>query len=199
MTADHRTPVTLESASSSLWMVSAPRGAGKTVFCRSLAGAATAAGWDVAGLLSPAVFANGVKTGIEVHDPRTGETRLLGRSSPAAKFDLAVGRWYFDPKVVEWGNEVLRRSLPCDLLIVDEVGPLELLQGAGWSAALSALRRAQYKIGVVVVRPELAGTARELLPISGTLPLPEDAAAHRDTLAYLLRHVSGSVPSQGIS
>ena len=182
-----------------LWMISAPRGAGKTVFCRALAGAARAARWDVAGLLSPAVFSEGVKTGISVYDPRTGETRLLGRSSPEANFDLAVGRWHFDSTALEWGNEVLRRSLPCDLLIVDEVGPLELLQGAGWSAAMVALRQAQYKLGVVVVRPELAETALRLLPISGMLPLPQDAAADFDALAYLLRSVSGSLPDQGIS
>ncbi len=49
-----------------LYVLTAPRGAGKTTFCRTLAERARSRGWTVVGVLSPAVFEEGVKTGIEV-------------------------------------------------------------------------------------------------------------------------------------
>jgi len=150
---------------SQLYLLTAPRGAGKTTFCRTLAQTARAAGWDVAGLLSSAVFENGIKTGICAQNLRTGESRSLAVSStsqpPPANDQLLLGAWLFDPASIAWGNEALNTCLPCDLLIVDELGPLELLRGEGWVNALKVLRQptALYKIGVVVIRPELVTIA----------------------------------------
>ncbi len=168
-----------------LWLLTAPRGAGKSTFCRALADAARAAGWDVAGLLSPAVFSAGVKVGIAVQALRTGETRQLARSTSAPAFDFKMGHWHFDRSVLGWGNQILEASLPCDLFIVDELGPLELQRNAGWVAALPALRRAQYNLGLVVIRPELVAVARTLLPIRDILPLPETLPPDDNGLAYI--------------
>ncbi|MFZ5910157.1 MAG: nucleoside-triphosphatase [Chloroflexota bacterium] len=150
---------------STLHLLTAPRGAGKTTFCRALADRARTAGWDVAGLLSPAVFEDGAKTGILAQDLRTSETRLLavanqqfnpvqGKSSSFPTLDLPLGDWLFDSSVIAWGNQILETCLPCDLLIVDEIGPLELNRGAGWVNALETLRQPGYRVGVVVIRSE---------------------------------------------
>ena len=149
-----------------LYLITAPRGAGKTTFCRVLADQARAAGWDVAGILSPPVFENGIKTGILAQDLRTGESRplaVLATQSPTlapdasagvTNYHLPLGQWLFDPTVIAWGNQVLQSRQPCDLFIVDELGPLELIRGEGWSNALAALRQSTYRVGVVVIRPE---------------------------------------------
>jgi nucleoside-triphosphatase THEP1 len=150
-------------------MVSGPIGGGKTTLCRALAAQARAEGWDVAGLLSPALFEGERKSGIAVENLRTGETRLLARSVPHPSFDLQFGNWCFDRLSLVWGNRVLEASLPCDLLIVDELGPLELLRGEGWSAALAALRQGGYRLGLVVIRPALQATARGLFPVRGVI------------------------------
>jgi nucleoside-triphosphatase THEP1 len=144
---------------SHLYLLTAPRGAGKTTFCRVLADQARAAGWDVAGLLSPPIFENGVKTGILAENLRTGETRHLAQLAasshlPLSAFHLPLGVWLFDPSILVWGNQALEICLPCDLFIVDELGPLELIRGEGWSNALAALRQSTYRVGVVVIRPE---------------------------------------------
>jgi nucleoside-triphosphatase len=158
-----------------LWALTGPRGAGKTTFCRTLAERARAAGWDVAGLLSPGVFEDGVKTGILAQALRTGETHPLARVHPppggASEVEgrspqLAFGNWLFDAAAFTWGNQVLEASLPCDLLIVDELGPLELVRGEGWTSALAVLRQPRYRVGLVVVRPELVEIARQSLPIA---------------------------------
>jgi nucleoside-triphosphatase THEP1 len=141
-----------------LYLITAPRGAGKTTFCRVLADQARAAGWDVAGLLSLPIFENGVKTGILAENLRTGETRHLAQLSTLnvkrSTFNLPFGQWLFSSSTLDWGNEIFAASLPCDLFIVDELGPLELIRGEGWVNAFDALRQVSYRLGVVVIRPE---------------------------------------------
>lgn len=163
-----------------LWTLNGPRGVGKTTFCLLLAGHARMAGWDVAGLLSPAIIENGLKTGILAEDLRTGEQRPLASAVPHPPFDLQLGNWFFDCTSIDWGNHVLETCLPCDLLIVDELGPLELLRGAGWVSALTVLRQPAYQLGLIVVRPELQEIARVGLPVAGTIPLDDSLFLEKD-------------------
>jgi nucleoside-triphosphatase THEP1 len=157
-----------------LYLLTAPRGAGKTTFCRALVDQARVAGWDVAGVLSPPVFENGVKTGIRAENLRTNESLSLAVSitqSPITNYDSPLGQWLFSSANLNWGNEIFAASLPCDLFIVDELGPLELIRGEGWLNALEALRQPKYKIGIVVIRPELVEIARQMLPIIHVITL----------------------------
>lgn len=170
---------------SRLLALTGPRGAGKTTLCQALAGRARAAGWTVAGLLSPAVITDGVRTGILAEDLATGETRTLAQVAPVRP-DGAVNagqlhfrRWLFDRAALEWGNDVLAATAPCDLLIVDEIGPLELQQGSGWVNGLTRLRRLNYRLGVFVIRPELLAEALSALPPAEVIdlavtPTPEE-------------------------
>lgn len=140
-----------------LWVLTGGRGIGKTTQCRALVEQARATGWDVAGLLSPAIFENGVKTGILAQDLRTNESRtlaMLTTQSPITNYHLPLGQWLFDPTAIAWGNQILQSRPPCDLFIVDEIGPLELLRGEGWVNAFDALHQVRYRLGVVVIRPE---------------------------------------------
>ena len=66
--------------------------------------------------------------------------------------------------------------LPCDLFIVDELGPLELIRAEGWVNALETLRQPTYRVGVVVIRPELVEAACQALPVRNILPLNSQSA-----------------------
>ena len=125
--------------------------------CGRLADVARAAGWDVAGILSPAVVVEGQKVAIEALDLRSGERRRLAHrrsgGSPAA--GLHTPGWVFDNTTVAWGNDILARATPCDLLIVDELGVLEMERNQGWTAGLAAVSAGKYSYALAVVRPEL--------------------------------------------
>ena len=164
---------------SALWLLTGPRGAGKTTFCSILACHARLDGWDVAGVISPAVMAGSEKTGILVEDLRTGEQHPLASASLRKPFSMQLKDWHFDPLALSWGNRILENCTPCDLLIVDELGPLELLRNEGWTSALKILDQHGYRLGIAVVRPELQDILSKSLTIAGTIFIdrPTDLAA----------------------
>ncbi|MEN6410591.1 MAG: nucleoside-triphosphatase [Anaerolineaceae bacterium] len=145
------------------WIITGNRGSGKTSFCKSFIQAAREAGWDAAGILSLAGFNNGIKDSIRVMDIRWGMEKQLASVNRQRESDIKVGKWYFDPRTLEWGNDALLSSVPCVLLVVDELGPLEFNQSQGWIKAWKVLHLACFQLALVVVRPELLDQANAAL------------------------------------
>jgi nucleoside-triphosphatase THEP1 len=142
-------------------IVTGPRGAGKTSLCRRMVSLARAYGWAVAGLLSHARFEAERKTGIVTTDLATGERRLLAVPRGNACRECDQLGWIFDSDALAWGNAVLARTGAPDLLVIDELGPLEFEQSRGWTAGLTALDRGAYRLALAVIRPELLTRAME--------------------------------------
>jgi nucleoside-triphosphatase len=140
------------------------RGAGKTITCSRWIEQAVNEGWSVSGLLCPAVFENGIKTGINVKDLATGETRNLAVLADGTFTEVATDHWKFDADVLQWGSQVLSSIQKCDLLVVDELGPLEFYRHQGWMEAFDLIARGEYRLAVIVIRPELLDEARILWP-----------------------------------
>jgi len=147
-----------------IWLISGASGSGKTTLCAAIVQRARAQGRNVAGLLSPGAFVDGARTEIWAESVRDGERRRLAGLVQQEADDLAFGIWFFDIKTLEWGNAVLRKSTDCDLLVVDELGPLEFNLTTGWIAAFDVLSAKQFRVALVVVRPELLERARQLWP-----------------------------------
>jgi hypothetical protein len=62
---------------------------------------------------------------------------------------------------------VRAQAVPCGLLVVDELGPLEFERAQGWLSGLTALDSGEYELGLVVIRPELMGAALARWPEAG--------------------------------
>lgn len=77
---------------------------------------------------------------------------------------MTAGRYCFDPEALAWGEDVILNAVPCDLLVIDELGPLELTEGRGWVAALDILRRREYGLALIVVRLALVARLRSAIP-----------------------------------
>ncbi len=156
----------------SLVLLTGPRGAGKSRWCEQVAGVGRAAGLDVAGLVSPALVEAGTKTAIDLLDLSSGARRRLADRPPPGTPGTAGLGWRFRPETLAWGNQVLERTGPCDLLVIDELGPLELRDGGGLASGFTALAVRRYRLAVVVVRPELLGEAhRRCSPIAEVFEL----------------------------
>ena len=135
-------------------LITGPSGSGKTNLCTRLASLANEAGLSVGGILGPAVFDGGVKIAIDQLDVSTGERQRLGLRSYASN-DSTVGCWHMDERVITRGNEILAGLNDEDVIIIDELGPLELEEGYGYQEALRLLDEGRYRTAFVVVRPTL--------------------------------------------
>lgn len=167
---------------SRLFLITGPPGVGKTTWCAATAVRARQAGLTVCGLISPAVYNQGEKIAIDLVDLVSGECRNLGHLSSYGINGLTVGRWVFLPEAILWGNKLLQGCsaqgwASFDLLILDEIGPLEFKQEGGfeWGMRLvdqfsSAATRQVYDeaagsgVVAVVIRPKLLALARERWP-----------------------------------
>lgn len=172
-----------------LILITGPIGSGKTTFCSAAIAWAGLRGWQAAGLVSPPVFQNGIKIGIDVLDVRSGQLRRLANLRLKNGGEITTERWKFNPEVLRWGNQVLAHMLPCDLLVLDELGPLEFERGQGWITGLSVLDTRSYRLGLATIRPGLLGRAQERWPFANVMKMQsvdevtEKIAAWLDPLA----------------
>ena len=157
-------------------LISGESDSGKTRFCRQAAGALKELGWDVAGIVSPAVFNEGGKFAIDGLDLRSGERRRLAELTAAGNplQGPQTKRWQFSMQALRWCNEVLQNATPCDLLIIDELGPLEFDRGEGLLAGFEANDSRQFKTSLTVVRTSLLERARDRWPDAEVLNISDD-------------------------
>lgn len=149
---------------SKIIILSGGRGTGKTVNCQRWVDQAAKSNWRASGLICPAIIEKGVKTGIAVKDLSTGETRKLAIQVDDSGGEVVTDHWKFDPVVLQWGSEVISNINLCDLLVVDELGPLEFYRQQGWVEAFDVIKAGQYRMAVIVIRPELLDEAKVLWP-----------------------------------
>lgn len=154
-----------------IYILTGERGAGKSVVCARVAEQVRESGHTVGGLLTETAARAAVTTGASsesryVVDLSVGERFPFGsRCAPAAgapavdrseaATDEVLPGWRLDAHAWARGNEVLIAATPCDLLIVDELGPLELRAGRGWIEAFTVLGSRDYRAALVVCRPDL--------------------------------------------
>ncbi len=138
-------------------ILSGERGSGKTSACLELIERSKAAGLDCAGLVSPERDDPNLPPGQDVMDVRTGERRRFSfeLDEPA---EGSRCRHRFDQRAAEWAAACLGSACPCDLLVIDEVGPLALEQGKGWPNAFEVLASCDFGLAVAVVRPSYVQT-----------------------------------------
>jgi nucleoside-triphosphatase THEP1 len=164
-----------------IYVVTGEKGSGKSTLCARVARAAAKNGLTVGGVLTERSDTEDLASPRRVINLRTGESRLFGSQArggarpprqdgtrgaiadrTGAADPLTPG-WGFDSGVFEWVTGFLRHATPCDLLVIDELGPLELLGGRGWAAALEVVQSRAYDIALVVCRPELVALLRNRL------------------------------------
>lgn len=149
-------------------LLTGDRGSGKSTLCERLAGEARRLGVSAGGAACPAVFGpEGEKIGCRIRDLASGEERELGSTIR----DLGGSRWKgwsFSDEGFEAANRAVRSALESGLrlVVLDEIGPVELRLGAGLEPSLrfldGLLARDRGRlcpaetIVVLVVRPELA-------------------------------------------
>lgn len=205
-----------------LLLLAGERGAGKTTCCLRVAHLAREQGWRTGGFvtrteilrsgaaldLPPSVVEpNGSPSpDVRLHlvDLASGEERTLGGAGagrPDAPDGPRVGRFRMDAAVFAWGIDRTRRAAAegCDLLILDEIGPLELDQRLGFAPLLDDLIAARGRVDgparLIAVRAWLAEPLRALFDPRPAALVRLDAT-NRDLLpAEVLGRLDGNLPA----
>lgn len=149
---------------SSLIILTGPRSAGKTNLCLQLFDSATQMGAQTKGLISKPVYEGQKKIAIDLIDLSTGDQRRLAHPRPKDHRERTTPGWIFDQQALQWGNSILAHVEKTQLLIVDELGPLEFSYQAGWQDAFHVIEKRDYRCAVVVIRPTLLRLAKERWP-----------------------------------
>jgi nucleoside-triphosphatase len=140
-------------------ILSGGRRIGKTTVCAKAVALARSQVRTCSGVITPSRSA-AIR---DIQNVRTGTVRTL-TCTQNRRHAVTAGRYCFDPEALAWGEDVILNAVPCDLLVIDELGPLELTEGRGWVAALDILRRREYGLALIVVRLALVARLRSAIP-----------------------------------
>jgi nucleoside-triphosphatase THEP1 len=144
---------------SQIILLTGKRQIGKSTLCLRLVELAREKGLSVAGLITK-------RTGS--HDLEVLELATNCVYALTLPFDASGGitfaNFRMDPEAMSRSALALEESFPTDVLVLDEIGPLELVYHKGWSRILTLLAGSDYKAAFIVVRPELLLEAILQLP-----------------------------------
>jgi nucleoside-triphosphatase len=123
-------------------------GIGKTTVCEKVVELARSRGYSCGGILTPKS-----EQGIIIVDVQTGERKVLASINNIYQ-GPHTDRYFFNPDAIEFGNRAIDGAISSDILLVDEVGHLEL-RGEGFVEALEIIRAGKAKNSILVIRQEL--------------------------------------------
>lgn len=138
-------------------------GSGKTLTCTQLIRVLKSEGITCGGFTSPGVFEGTKKSGIMVQWLESGQERVL--MTPVTETSQSTfGRWQVYPETFEWINQNLVHLCDCRAFFCDEIGPMEVLEGKGWVAALNIVDERKFDLNVITFRPSLQDYFRQRYP-----------------------------------
>ncbi|MCF8337419.1 MAG: DUF2478 domain-containing protein [Bacteroidales bacterium] len=128
---------------------------GKTATARRIVNRLKNIGMNIRGLLSTKNMDNPKKHGYFIKDITSGKKALLCSQNPS-QGSIKTGRFYFSEEGLTFGRKILMQSLenPTDLVVIDELGPLEL-NDKGWTPAIEQLLTQSKAPHLWIVREKL--------------------------------------------
>jgi nucleoside-triphosphatase THEP1 len=115
---------------------------------------------SIAGFLSRRVMNGPRPEGYDLVDLKDGAVRPFLRRQGKANGERA-GKYLIIPEGLRYANDAIRRSSPSELLVIDEVGPLEL-DGRGFWPSLSVALLDRNRKVLVVIRTGLVNRFKAL-------------------------------------
>ena len=158
---------------------------GKTTFLKNFLPSLEALQLPVCGYLSPLVMVEGRAAGYDLFDIRKGQAIPFLRTEGEAGWPK-VGPYFFLPAGLEAAETAIRSHRPGEILIVDEVGPMEL-SGRGVRSALKEALSKPSVYCLLVVRKPLLTDLRRML---GNQQVEVFDIAARDIVPSLLLRLS---------
>jgi len=140
---------------SKIFIISGKQGSGKTTFLTKLIEHLHKENKLAGGIIAHGFWKNNERSGFELENIRTGEKIILCQTDPVQGWEK-FRRFYFNPEGFVFGNSALEPEYIAntDIIVIDEVGPLEL-EDKGWAQAIKSLLKTTGKPVIFVVRESL--------------------------------------------
>jgi nucleoside-triphosphatase THEP1 len=179
-------PVRVSTATPVIVATGAP-GTGKTSVALSVARRLQSKGWPVVGFVQPARFDDGDKVGFGVRDLVTDEESDLARLVSRSEGDHGT-RYRFINDGFAHADRAVARVGRGDLLIVDELGPLELRGEGHMRAVQRALSTPGLRGIVLVVRAQLVPALLAALEADDAVVVDSTAPDGESELRSVIEH-----------
>ena len=170
-------------------LLTGPRGIGKTTACQDLAIAARSKGLSLGGVIAPACYdEEGHKIGSDIIALANDQRKHLAVIDRANPHGRTIGSYRFDENVLAWAQEQVISDLrsPLDMVIIDEIGRLEMLQNKGFAAALDILSHADTRQALLVVRQSVLTWTQDHLRDVATTTIHMNEANRHLTVSMIL-------------
>ncbi len=131
-----------------VFIISGKIGSGKTTHLIEILQLLKDSGSKLSGIIAHGLLDDNLRTGFDVEDINSGQRVPLCRQENMDDHAEQTGQFSFSKAGIEFGMNALDKE--CDLLVIDEIGPLEL-SGGGWSKKMHA----SFTPLLLVVRDEL--------------------------------------------
>jgi len=155
---------------------------GKSTLCRKLAAELREAGLSVGGVVTERKQ-NRNEVSLIAHDLLDETAAILARTDWKIK-GQQQGPFVFSPEGLYLGIKAIGKGMRQDLLVIDEIGPLEM-SGRGFFPALHAIRKARQVL--LVIRPTLIAHFMEALKLDDSYQIIILTEENRNDLLEALK------------
>ncbi len=111
---------------------------GKTTFLRETIKILKKSGNQVEGVMAEGVDVDGKRTGFNLIDVRDEKKKIVLCNIEGKENWEKTGRYYFNPAGLRFGRDALSIISPDSIIVIDEIGPLEI-SGGGWSDSIQKI------------------------------------------------------------
>ena len=165
-------------------VVTGPTDGGKTATVTAIAERMRTEGVPVAGFVQPGEFEDGKKIGFRLRDLATGEEAALATLGDRSEGEFGT-RFQFSEEGFRLGREALSRTGSASVVIIDELGPIELRGQGHMPAVRRALAVPDLVGAVIVVRRALVPSLLAELDASDAVVVDVEIEGERSTDAIL--------------
>jgi len=134
-----------------IYILTGPVGSGKTTFLKKVIEELKRQAFKLDGYLSEAIMQDREKIGYDLLDLGSGKSVPFIRRSGGEDWPR-IGLYFFTPEGLSWAKKIILQSREEEILVVDEIGPLELSGEGVWPVLEKVVFQRSHKFLLVLRR-----------------------------------------------